>query len=83
MRKNHHITCKEALEIALSMNPDDVHIKECLKKVKQEEIKQLKHEIAQWKEEQARDNYYIQQFLKNVKQVEEEKQCKLMVKTLI
>ena len=61
---------EEALEIALAVNPNDVHIKECLKKVKQEEIKNLKREIAQLKEEQARDDYYQQLFLKNVENQE-------------
>ena len=52
-------------------------------RIEKAEIKRLKREIAQLKEYQARDNYYLQQFLKNVKQVEKEKQCKLTEKTLI
>ena len=62
---------------------DEPWFDEFKKRINKAEIKHLKREIAQWKEEQARDNYYLQQFLKNVKQVEEEKQCKLMEKTLI
>lgn len=64
---------EEALGIALAMNPtpDDAHIKEWLiERINQTEIKHLKREIAQWKEEQARDDYYQQLFLKNVENQE-------------
>lgn len=52
-------------------------------RIEQSEIKHLKREIAQLKEYQKRDDFYCQLFLEKVKQVEEEKQCKLMGKTLI
>ena len=45
-------------------------------KIEQAEIKHLKDEISQWKEEQERDNYYRYQFLKSKKQVEAQNETK-------
>lgn len=62
---------------------DEPWFDEFKKQINKAEIKHLKREIAQWKEEQKRDNFYLQLFLENVKQLEEEKQCKLIGKILI
>lgn len=40
------------------------------KRIEQAQIRHLKREINQLKEDQARDNFYRQQFLKNAKQAE-------------